>query len=73
MITYRFPILTVHIKLQKDFRISHSNPVGRLVVSVIEGLNHTDLHNLHTCEISLGELKLTAPEAGDFMELVPLY
>jgi hypothetical protein len=31
---------------------------------------HTTLHNLPTCDISLGSLKLPAPEARDFVELV---
>jgi len=31
------------------------------------------LHNLPTCNIIAGSLMLTAPEAGDFVELFLLY
>ena len=34
---------------------------------------HTTSRTLPTCDVSLGSLTLTAPEAGDFMELILLY
>ena len=34
---------------------------------------HTTSRTVRTCYISLGSLKLPAPEAGDFVELILLY
>ena len=34
---------------------------------------HTTSRTLPTCDISLGSLTLTAPEAGDFVELIVHY